>query len=644
MSQVFDLLKQWATEQSLDAAKLEQVLTDVCDEYSIAPKLYGGERLTSGETERVVCRIRAITAKNVKGTSERRMEFADGTTLLYGPNDAGKTTMQETARYALGGGGTVGRIDEDLMTRGADSMLARVDLEDGRFVQRGIRRRVIKKGAKAGQTEVERSILVKLNGHEEDKLGKGEAEISAYLGGDVPATLDLAFLRQGQIAQVMDDAPGVRLEAIFQLLGLASAEETRKRLADALRDLEAKLVTPAAVGHQDRLAAIEKRLAEIEADPSMKEAVDTAPQERFALEKQQERDDQVKYAASLAGQMDALRDRYKEIRDLPPECPTCKALGKSCELTPAAKKGVLDAINAQGMELKKKYEAARGRMDELQKALEMASQQLALARDAMMRRRAGQEEATRLMQEHQAVKQRMAEEATKQKADPEKLAALRTLVDAFSRKGIPLWVARRHAARINELAREIAVGDRYVYQFSPDFDIQILDTKQERALVHPVFASGSARERGALVLLAARSRYLQELSGLVVPFIWVDELAYQDDANAHVVAEILDRLKAWFSTIVLTASRWDAYFEGERCILDNQIGLLPDAVSRALEEQRDRKAELAAEGQGVLAGPAPEVKLYEPAAAVPTSGEDLDAELRAIKESVDAGLAGDPSF
>lgn len=348
-------------------------------------------------------------------------------------------------------------------------------------------------------------------------------------------------------------------------------------------------------------------------------------------------------------ELEALRARYRDIAALPAKCPTCAAVGRECDLSDEWKAAQLAEINRIGGQKKVAAEALVITCGDAKKTAEALAEMERQRRDTIAARRPVEEERARLVAERDALpagampdasaiaryewaieKLRLigALQRTIEAADLESLTItsdvprfewegnavrgagelelLRTLVLAFSKDGMPQWIARQHLARVNAIAREMAAPDRFVYAFGPDLDVQVIDPQQDQAVIHPSLASGSARERGALVLAAAMSRYQQELARLKSDLLWIDELPFQDAANAQVVVDLVRGFTKFFERVVFAASDWEHY-TGK---FDHEVSFGIEAVSAALDDKRQRDEKLKAEGQGVLAPPPPEVKLY----------------------------------
>lgn len=671
--QVWELLERYWNHERCSVEGIQRrvgILTRVCDEFSFPLKLYDAERLTSGEERRVVLDITSVTAKNVKSTAERTITLEAGTTLIYGPNDAGKTTMQEAARYAIGGAGAVDRIDEAMLSHGADTMMVRVEVgtQAGTgFVQRSLTRKVISRGKDKGSAKVERNVTVSLGGKVADGAREAEQELAQYLGGDTSMVLELAFLRQGLFSQVMDERPAERKEAVLKLIGLAAAESTRQKLASALKTLEERASRAASAVPEARSAQIKARLDEIERDPKymvdVTHGMDAAPHaaaSRVNVESAQ------KSVTEWGMVLDNLRARFHSVKALPPKCEMCAAMGKDCDLTPEMKSETLARINSEGKGHKASLEAAQKTLDDARASLARNEHDLANWHEARNAKEALKAEAKRLIAEHDEIKKSLPKKGD-DAWSAEDLALLAEVTAAFGKDGLPLWLAREHVGRINAIARELSEGDRFLYQFGDEFEIQMFDQVNVQPRVDPVFASGSSRERGALVLLAARARYLAELAGLEIPLIWIDELAFQDSTSCAALLHTLKRLTKWFPKVVLAASQWNVFGMVDAPEFDHEISIGVSDVARyrpraggevtaddvakhveahasASPDSDDHETHVAAyrEAQSLYftADPAATMNQVE----TPTSTTDLERELAEMKQRVDGDLGDEPGF
>lgn len=708
----WELIKKWAAENNHDPELFERVLIAVCDEEHVAMKIVDGDRVTSSETIRTILAIESIAFENVKGTVKRVIPIGKGVTLLAGGNDSGKTAAQLAARWLIGGSKGVGvGTDERMIRAGQEEMAGKLILEgDNRYIARSITRRVVKKGKDAGQTKVDRSILVKLNGHEEDKPSKAQLEIDSWLGTDIAFVLSLAFIEQGTITALIDADPAERKEAVFKLLGLKGAEETAKKLRAIMKkwkderdaDLanrasyeatiaqltqrfsqfpmeelirERQLLEPVAAAADATVAeqrgTIQKRVSEIDAEAVMKLEIPIEPIDVQTVKLEAAR--LGTEAGTAHTRAELLRAKYKEIYALPDTCPVCATTGKTCEISPDWKRAQLFAIRDEGGKLAALAEQKKEARDHAQNAADQAEKAEQLRRFRLEQQTMLAAERARLVdqlaqlpqgatpdasaverftwvcdkiREAQVLREKIGEAQFKidlidtyasklvdGMSGLDEMHYLEIAVQAFSKDGVPLWLARGHINAVNQLAREMGAGDRYIFSFGGDLEVQVFDTKQDLAQVSPQLASGSSRERGALILAAAMSRYQQHVARIHCPLLWVDEMPFQDPVNAQVVIETVKRLTKWFDRVVFASSDFEPYLGR----FDHEVMLPSPDVSVALDEKRERAKALASEGQAQLPpGPAPEVRRYQaPKAEAPPLSKIADP----AKDRVDAMLA-----
>lgn len=349
-------------------------------------------------------------------------------------------------------------------------------------------------------------------------------------------------------------------------------------------------------------------------------------------------------AANVEGKREEVRARGKRIAELPPVCPQCLELGWQCGTNEDAKQAKIvelrkefHSLDAQANEIRAKAATLVTRHDELvgQQAQYASAAKIQAVTQASIKAKtdtlsaiptvareqyvAWQKEAGELVVQLDQAQRTMPAETVQRRADvhtkiteaqrldaeiawltkeqaktdatitTSKLDALRTLVDVFGKTGIPLWKARQHLEGVNDMAAQIAAGDRYSYRFNDDLAIEITDS-QTGAVVAPSLASGSSRQRAALVLRASLGRYLQQQCRLSIPVFWIDEIPFQDESKAALIIEMINRLRQWYPKIVLAESRADQYlghFDYE-VVLGGDGSLLTSAeVEATLAERKD---------------------------------------------------------
>lgn len=701
VTQVFDLVKQYAISMGQPAETMIEVLTAVSDEHSIPLKVYGGN-LDVTQEPRQVLDVLEISMTNMMGVSRRSIKIEPGVTLLYGPNGSGKSTTMRALLYTLFGAPAAGlRLAEDFITNGQSETEVKVTFAGG-AVNRGVERKVISKGKNAGQTDVIHTLSAQIAGDKANKAKESQALIDNWLGVDGDFVRRVCCLEQGMLTQLMDEQPARRRELFYRMLDLEPAEETRKALSKALQieenkrannqqSIEALTKEIEGLRHKRAGYPLAKMLSQREALLPQASKASVNPQEvkeaQMALSRREldlitarkqgedtksylakidelKRDpdlnkiveDSSSSAASASRsftqaqqeatkakvELDALTKRGQEVKSLPSVCPVCSAVGKMCEVTPEVKEGTLRTIREQWIETSKRLKQCEESRDHWQSDLDayakrqaetlrvksrqaFVAEQIKLLNEALSnlpekidiisiqkdieklseslkaKQSVGSpqilqdlQDLYKLIGEADALDNQIQANEVKivnLRGDAlmpnDHLEAFRFAVAAFAKDGLPLYLARQHLGRVNEIAGELCTLDKYKYRFGSELDIQVFTGSEGGGAFNmgPSLACGSARERGSVVLMAALGRYLQELSGLQIPFLWIDELPFQDEANAHLVVDMVKRLTQWYPKVILCASRWDEYLEQ----FDHEIALLPEDVAIELDRQRQAK-------------------------------------------------------
>ena len=181
----------------------------------------------------MIQKVRLINFVSHRDTS---LEIPHGLTAVIGRNGAGKTSILDAISYALFKQHSRGR-DENLNNRRASS--AQVQLQfssNGRSyeitwrIERGRRARAILKDAESGSP-----ILI--------DAGERTAipEMEKILGISREVFLNAAYIRQGEIARLLEARPAERKELISKLLGIDALEKIWESLRTPIRVLEERV-------------------------------------------------------------------------------------------------------------------------------------------------------------------------------------------------------------------------------------------------------------------------------------------------------------------------------------------------------------------------------------------------------------------
>lgn len=710
-----------------DPAPIVGLLVEVADEGGFSVEIYSGPH-KNGEP-REILDVNSIELTNFKGTAARTLDLLPGTTLVYGANDSGKSSLIEGLAFALAGAPAVGADQADVMKAGAD--LTRVTARaTGAIITRQLDRSTKTRGKNAGEVTIDQALTVEIGGSKDTRTRNAQGLIDEWLGVPWSFVRRAMLVSQGELASILDEAPAKRREMFFQLLGLEGCESTRENLAKVLRKKEAQVVARAGSTEELNLRLaqagarrgtfdLEKLRQEyhnLEAAGASSEALIKAKTEQLEAIRKQVSDYEVGIARrkgfleevallqqspALAAQITdvsvnlenlrrtataraadvsraeaalaSLVEKGNRIKALPPVCPTCLELGWNCgsneevkqkklgelreewkkadevlkaarsalvaiegEVNALAKKNIENAALSQerariqaSVAAKEKLLALLPTEDEARHKLLLTNASVLAGEISGLRSSQPAETAARRADVHKMIAEaeKLDTEISWLTAEMKKLDScidrayvnqVRDLVDHFSKGGLPLWLAKEHLRTINNRALELGTGDRYTYQFNDDLAVEIIDS-DTKTKVPPSMASGSSRQRGALILRATLGRYLQELGGIKVPLFWIDEIPFQDGANAAMIVDVIKRLTAWYPKVVLAASQWDLYVGA----FDHEVKVGPQCDIKTLQDLNVALAD---------AHQATEAK-----APKRTSKEESDAAFDALADKVEGG-------
>ena len=177
-----------------------------------------------------------LKLNNFKSHQNTSIEFNKGISVIVGENGAGKSTILEAISFALFKQHTAKRID-DLVRNNANVMS--VELE---FVSNGKEYRIVREK----KSNLKSSIYTKTStdgGFVHICTGDKEVneEIRQILDIDSDLFLNAIYIRQGEIAELVDKTPAEKKLLIAKLLGIDSLEKAWKNLLPIINDYENKL-------------------------------------------------------------------------------------------------------------------------------------------------------------------------------------------------------------------------------------------------------------------------------------------------------------------------------------------------------------------------------------------------------------------
>ena len=177
-----------------------------------------------------------LKLNNFKSHQNTTIEFNTGISVIVGENGAGKSTILEAISFALFKQHTAKKID-DLVRNNAKSMA--VELE---FTSYGKQYKIVREK----KSNLKSSIYTKTSvdgGYVHICSGDKEVneQIRQILDVDSDLFLNAIYIRQGEIAELVDKSPAEKKLLIAKLLGIDSLEKAWKNLLPFINEYENKL-------------------------------------------------------------------------------------------------------------------------------------------------------------------------------------------------------------------------------------------------------------------------------------------------------------------------------------------------------------------------------------------------------------------
>ena len=177
-----------------------------------------------------------LRLRNFKSHEDTIIKFDKGISVIVGENGAGKSTILEGISFALFKQHTAKKID-DLVRNNAQTMFVEL-----KFISNGKKYKIVRE-----KKSNLKSVLYKktsLDG-EYVHVCSGDKEVSneihQILGIDSDLFLNAIYIRQGEIAELVDKTPAEKKQLIAKLLGIDSLEKSWKHLLPFINDYENQL-------------------------------------------------------------------------------------------------------------------------------------------------------------------------------------------------------------------------------------------------------------------------------------------------------------------------------------------------------------------------------------------------------------------
>ena len=174
-----------------------------------------------------------IRLRNFRPYADADLDLRDGVTVIHGLNGSGKSSLLEACFFALYGSKALDGTLDDVVTNGAEE--AEIDLE---FTHAGASYQIHRRLRASGERTTTADCT--LDGPE--ATVEGARDVRAFvvdlLRMDAEAFVNCAYVRQGEVNQLINASPAQRQDVIDDLLQLGRLEEYRDRAGEARLGVE----------------------------------------------------------------------------------------------------------------------------------------------------------------------------------------------------------------------------------------------------------------------------------------------------------------------------------------------------------------------------------------------------------------------
>ncbi len=176
--------------------------------------------------------INSLALENFKSYSKMNLDFNNGISIIMGQNGAGKSTILEAVSFALFKQHS-GRSLQHLVRSEQTKMKVQLD-----FVVNGRTYRVLRE---RGKTTSKAELRIK-EGEAFHSLATGDKQVSYEIQNllemDGDLFLNAVYVRQGEIADLIDKTQSEKKQLIGKLLGIDSLEKAWKNMLPLIKDYE----------------------------------------------------------------------------------------------------------------------------------------------------------------------------------------------------------------------------------------------------------------------------------------------------------------------------------------------------------------------------------------------------------------------
>jgi len=190
--------------------------------------------------------LKKVKLKNFISHADTEIEFPFGVTVLVGPNGAGKTSIVDAIIYTLFGWNPKRKEDREVIRKGTTFTEVELTFEEGgkKYTVHWVRKK------KSGDYTLVRQDIGTLAVHSEVLR-----EVKKILEMDRETAMKSIFIRQGEIANLVDADPKPRKNLLGKLIGLDRLERAWENMKEVISHFEG-----IKNGLENRVKEIEKEL------------------------------------------------------------------------------------------------------------------------------------------------------------------------------------------------------------------------------------------------------------------------------------------------------------------------------------------------------------------------------------------------
>src|SRR5664280_1196032 len=180
--------------------------------------------------------IESMVMKNFKSHRDTKLEFNTGISIIMGGNGSGKSSILEAVSFALFKQHS-GKKIEQLITIGQNKMSVELI-----FTSNGRKYRVLRERSKNSSKA---KLEIEDKGRFQNLLSGDKQvteEVQGLLEMDGDLFLNAVYVRQGEIANLVDKTPAEKKQVIGKLLGIDSLEKAWKNMLPLMNNYEMQKV------------------------------------------------------------------------------------------------------------------------------------------------------------------------------------------------------------------------------------------------------------------------------------------------------------------------------------------------------------------------------------------------------------------